>query len=304
MSAHLPSQAPPAPPATGGRKDKGPAAAVAPAAAADAKPVPRWVDSLLLAVDILAATPPKPPPAPAAPAGARLASTLEALQNRVQDLERVLGLQEGVAAPGEAAELARSGQAGGEAAAAPAAQQPQPAQPGGEPPSNATTAGQQQAAAAMAGSRADAAPSVTSPASGAGTAAAAQAQAQAEAATAAQDAQAAAGGAEAQAAIAPADPEQGQGREAGPPEAAAAAAGPQPSAEERVFGALAAAVHQYSTGGCLTAQEQQRTVDLCLRLLRHIQRRAWGADSGRRRIFCTWPYIRAWLNTGPAPMHA
>ena len=57
------------------------------------------------------------------------------------------------------------------------------------------------------------------------------------------------------------------GRSRRPPPALA----PQLPPEERVFQALTEAVQQYSTGGALTDQEQQRTVDLCLRLLGHLQ---------------------------------
>jgi hypothetical protein len=55
----------------------------------------------------------------------------------------------------------------------------------------------------------------------------------------------------------------------------------QQSPEEQVFGALAAAVQQYSTGGSLNEQEQQRTVEVCLRLLRHLHRcePAWLAEA-------------------------
>jgi predicted regulator of Ras-like GTPase activity (Roadblock/LC7/MglB family) len=274
VSSHLPplaaAAAPSGSPSKGARSAAAAGASGAGGSAPGAPPpvaVPRWVDTLLLALDILASTLPKPPPAPA-PAGgaatsgdadARLAeitrATREARRLAEEQAQRLgIPVPDRPNRPASLEDMDRTIQearrAGeryaqhlglplmGAAAGAPAA----PSQPAAdaaapaaqEEATNVTATGQlQQAAAAVAGAAADRTASVTSPDNGA----------------AGGDAPAAAG--------------EGQ------------AAGEELSAEERVWQALAAAVQQYSTGGSLSAQEQQRTVELCLRLLRHLG--SWGA---------------------------
>lgn len=263
-SAHLPPgpTAVPAPPSGKpgkpgrGGKDAGgtSAAAMAAASAAAAVPVPRWVDTLLLALDILASTPPKPPPAPAPAGGAAGGGLMEALQQRVEQVERLLGLR----GAGEAGEAATGG-AGDGAGDGGAAQPPaNAAAPGGDAATNATVAGQQQGEAAAVAGGMGRTPSVTSPAGAApmGDAGAVGAAAQGHAAEGQSAGQQQAASGEQQA-------------------EAAAAAEPELSQEERVMQALAGAVRQYSTGGALSQQEQARTVELCLRLLKHLH--SWGA---------------------------
>lgn len=203
--------------------------------------VPRWVDTLLLALDILASTPPKPPPA-AAPAGAAATSGAAVGPDAVAAIQAAIDRNAALIL-----EPFNRAQAAAQAAAPqPAAAQAGAAAPtGGDAATNVTAVGQQQqAAAAVAGAAADRTASVTSPAEGAegGEAAAAAAGAGQPAGEAAQ-----------------------QEQPAAPPQ-------PELTPEERVWQALAAAVQQYSTGGSLSAQEQQRTVDLCLRLLKHLGR--------------------------------
>ncbi|KAI3425184.1 hypothetical protein D9Q98_008953 [Chlorella vulgaris] len=243
-SAHLPPPTAALPAADGGKPSRHAVAGGAEPAAVPAVPVPRWVDTLLLSLDILASTPPKPPP-PAASTSGRAGSSgramMDAIRGSVAEMERILGLPLAV---GE-----ERGGAEQPAAQAAAQAEAEPAQPAAATPA-AAGAG---AEAAAAGVHADSgsAPEVTSQA--------AEAVAGSEQQTPNRPPQAGAEDA------APAAPQRQQG-----------SAEAQQSPEEQVFGALAAAVQQYSTGGSLNEQEQQRTVEVCLRLLRHLH--SWGAS--------------------------
>lgn len=248
-SAHLPPPTAALPAADGGKPSRHAVAGGAEPAAVPAVPVPRWVDTLLLSLDILASTPPKPPP-PAASTSGRAGSSgramMDAIRGSVAEMERILGLPLAV---GE-----ERGGAEQPAAQAAAQAEAEPAQPAAATPA-AAGAG---AEAAAAGVHADSgsAPEVTSQA--------AEAVAGSEQQTPNRPPQAGAEDA------APAAPQRQQG-----------SAEAQQSPEEQVFGALAAAVQQYSTGGSLNEQEQQRTVEVCLRLLRHLHRcePAWLAEA-------------------------
>ena len=235
VSSHLPPLAAAAAasgsPSKAGRGAAGAGGSGADGSALEGPPpvaVPRWVDTLLLALDILASTPPKPAPV-AAPAGG-------AATSGAGGAAPMAGVQD---AAGRAADEVQQPAAGDapEAAPAPAAAEGAPNAGGGDAATNVTAAGQQQqAAAAVAGAAADRTASVTSPGE------------------------------------MPAPVAEGQPAGDAAQQEQQAAAQPELSAEERVWQALAAAVQQYSTGGSLSAQEQQRTVDLCLRLLRHLGR--------------------------------
>ncbi|KAL4856977.1 E3 ubiquitin-protein ligase UPL1 [Chlorella vulgaris] len=243
-SAHLPPPTAALPAADGGKPSRHAVAGSAEPAAVPAVPVPRWVDTLLLSLDILASTPPKPPP-PAASTSGRAGSSgramMDAIRGSVAEMERILGLPLAV---GEE----RGGAEQPAAQAAPQAEA-EPAQPAAATPAAAGAGAE--AAAAGVHTDSGSAPEVTS-----------------------QAAEAVAGGEQ----QTPSRPPQAGAEDAAPaaPQRQQGSAEAQQSPEEQVFGALAAAVQQYSTGGSLNEQEQQRTVEVCLRLLRHLH--SWGAS--------------------------